>query len=399
MAIAPTILIEQATLGAGSAGVSRADGVVSQEVTLTDPANPGVQAGRLWEVFDTDGAVVTLSDNTAEAPTFTPGASDYGTHTVFVSYGDGMKSWIEGANLERIQLNQGGFGIAQPISGNIMPGAGETTQFGAAGFAAKLNSILRPLDSGLVSTYERAASFGVGIGVSTQEATLGRVAYSGSLIGVSVHAEESTTAGLLTINVRVAGIVKLTTTLAAGGTAEFNSELVAVGTHPIGSPQEITVEVIGDASYDNTPSAVVGIVVGVTLVDGSGNTNPNVALLDSSQVFTAGQSVGQATLSDGAGIVVNAAVTNNFELMLGQHSTLANPVGVVAGTTINIAFRQDPTGGYTLGYDTAYKFTGGAPVIPAGANNEGLISCYVRAATAGVATSMICSMDPGPVVV
>lgn len=160
MAIEPTIKIDQATLGAGVAGASRADGVVSQVVTLTDPANPGAQAGRLWEVFDTDGVVVVLSDNTAEAPTYTPGAGDHGTHTIFVSYGDGTKSWIKGANGERIQLNQGGFAIAQAVLGNVIPGGGETTQFGPAGFTAKLNSILRPVDGQLPTSDEKAALVG-----------------------------------------------------------------------------------------------------------------------------------------------------------------------------------------------------------------------------------------------
>ena len=129
------------------------------------------------------------------------------------------------------------------------------------------------------------------------------------------------------------------------------------------------------------------------------HTHTDAALLTAAQTWTAGQAIAQATLSDGAGIVVDIDVSNNFELELAQNSDLANPINVIPGTTINIAFRQNGTGGFTLGYGTAYKFTDGAPVIPTGANNEGMLSCYVRATAAGVATSMVCSMDLGPMVV
>lgn len=250
------------------------------------------------------------------------------------------------------------------------------------------------------TVFSKVATFGVNIGVSTQEATTGRVTYDGSLAGLSVHAEEATVAGTLTVNVKVNGVTKLTAVLDSVTNTEFNFATATVGTHPLIQGDEITVEVVADASYDNTSSALRGVVVNVThLADGVSVVDPNIALLDAPQTFTAGQSVAQATLSDGAGVVVNAAASINFEIELTQHSVLANPIGVVPGTTINIAFRQNGTGGYTLGYDTAYKFTGGAPVIPAAAGNEGMLSCYVRAAAAGVATSMICSMDPGPVVV
>jgi len=85
MAVTITISINQNTLAAGSPGASRADGVVSELVTLSDPPNSGPQAGRLWEVVGLDGLPVTLSDPTAEFPTFTPGATDYGTYLIYLS--------------------------------------------------------------------------------------------------------------------------------------------------------------------------------------------------------------------------------------------------------------------------------------------------------------------------
>ena len=294
-----------------------------------------------------------------------------------------------------------GGGVAAPegsIYLRFVAGAGETWRKTAVGDTDWVDASTGNGPSATV--FSKVASFGVDIGVSTQEATTGRVTYDGSLVGISVHAEEVTVAGTLTVNVKVNGVVKLTAVLDSVTNTEYNFATAIVDTHPLLQGDEISVEVIGDGAYDNTPSGLAGIVVNVThLADGVSVVDPTIALLDAPQTFTAGQSVAQSTLSDGVGVVVNGAASINFEIELTQHSVLANPIGVVPGTTINIAFRQNGTGGYTLGYGTAYRFTGGAPVIPAGAGNEGMLSCYVRAAAAGVATSMICSMDPGPVVV
>lgn len=243
------------------------------------------------------------------------------------------------------------------------------------------------------STFERHASFGVNIGPSTQEATLGRITFSGSVIGLSIHAEDATTAGTLTVNVKVNGGTTLSAVLDSGANTESNFATASTGTHVIAQDDEVTVEVIANGTYDNTPSGITGVVINVTMVDGSGSaTNPNVALLDVAQSFTAGQTVDQVTLSDGVGIVVNGDASNNFDLELTQNSTLDNPTNVSAGQTINIAIRQDGTGGFTLGYGSAYLFPGGTPTVTATALAEDIISCYVRAEAGGVATVMLCSI-------
>lgn len=247
-----------------------------------------------------------------------------------------------------------------------------------------------------ISAYERQSSFGVAIGTSSQEATLGRISFSGSIIGLSVHMEDARTAGTVTVNVKKNGATTLTGVI-DGGSTEFVLETASVGTHTVAGNDEITVEVIGDASYDNGPSLPTGMVVNVTFTESSAaGAEPSVALLNAAQVFTAGQAIAQSTLADGAGIVVDGDDSNNFDLELTQNSDLANPINVVAGTTINIAIRQDATGGWTLGFDTAFKFS--APlVIPSVALDEFLISCYVRAEAAGVATVLLCSVTPAHV--
>lgn len=243
-----------------------------------------------------------------------------------------------------------------------------------------------------ISAYERHASFGVPVGVSSGEATLGRVSFSGSIIGLSVHMEDARTAGTVTINVKKNGSTTLSGVI-DGTNTEFVVTTAAISTYTIAQNDEISVEVIGDASYDNTPSGVTGLVANVTMTESSAaGAEPSVALLNAAQVFTAGQAIAQSTLVDGAGIVVDGDDSNNFDLELTQNSDLANPINVVAGTTINIAVRQDGTGGFTLGYGSSFKFPGGAPIISPGALAEDIISCYVRAEIAGVASVMLCSI-------
>jgi len=117
---------------------------------------------------------------------------------------------------------------------------------------------------GGVTAFERSATFGVDIGVSTQEATTGRATYAGSLIGLSVHAEEITVAGTLTVNVKVNAVTKLTAVLDSVTNTQFNFSTAVTGTHALVQGDEITVETVGGASYDNTFSEVIGVVVGVT---------------------------------------------------------------------------------------------------------------------------------------
>jgi hypothetical protein len=247
------------------------------------------------------------------------------------------------------------------------------------------------------TVFSKVATFGVGIGVSTQEATTGRVTYDGSLAGLSVHAEEATVAGTLTVNVKVNGVTKLTAVLDSVTNTEYNFATATVGTHALLQGDEITVEVIGDGAYDNTPSGVSGVVVNVThLADGVSVVDPSIALLDAPQTFTAGQGVAQETLLDGAGIAVDGDDSINFELELTQDSDIASFTNVFPGMTINLAVRQDATGGWALTFAAPFKFSA-ALVIPAVPLDEFMISCYVRAAAAGVATVVLCSVTPAHV--
>ena len=193
------------------------------------------------------------------------------------------------------------------------------------------------------------------------------------------------------ITVKKNGLAQFSTTI-DGVSTEWSTSIQSSGTYTVANGDEITVEVAADASYDNVGSVVSGLVANVTLNESVASASTNVALLDAAQTFTAGQSVAQSTLTDGAGIVVDGDVSNNFQLQLTQNSDLANPSNVVAGQVINIAVRQDGTGSWTLGFGSAYLFPGGTPTVTATALAEDLISCYVRAVSGGVATAMLCSI-------
>ena len=114
--------------------------------------------------------------------------------------------------------------------------------------------------------YEREATFGVPIGSSSDEATLGRILVQGSLLGLSAEITIPLTGGSVTINAKVNGVTKLTVLLSlADPTLKQTS--VAPGTYAIAAGDQVSVEVIG-SSYANLPSLWAGLTVNVTLAAG-----------------------------------------------------------------------------------------------------------------------------------
>ena len=293
-----------------------------------------------------------------------------GANGNYIEGGAGSAAAVSGASKGRIRYNQASnkWEISENGAAYVLLGSAAQT-----------------------ASYERHASFGVDIGVSTQEATLGRITFSGSIIGLSVHMEDARTAGSVTVNVKKNGVTQFSVVI-DGSNPEFITFTQASGTDTVAAGDEITVEVVADGSYDNTPSAVTGLVANVTCNESVAAAAVNVAQLDAAQVFTAGQAIAQVTLSDGAGIGIDGDVSNNFQLELTQNSDLTNPTNVVAGMVLNIAVRQDGSGNFTLAYGSAFLFPGGTPTVTPGASAEDMISCYVRTETAGTATVMLCSI-------
>lgn len=121
----------------------------------------------------------------------------------------------------------------------------------------------------------------------------------------------------------------------------------------------------------------------------AGPGGPGGAALAVTNVFTKNQSVAPAALVSGANVVVNAALSNNFKLVLAVNAVLDNPTNLTDGMVLNVRIKQDATGGRTLAYGTAYKFPGGtAPVLSTTVNAVDLMSCYYDSTDGTLACSM-----------
>lgn len=88
------------------------------------------------------------------------------------------------------------------------------------------------------------------------------------------------------------------------------------------------------------------------------------------------------TLTDGATITPDFALSCNFTVTLGGNRTLANPTGAVAGQSGSIFVVQDATGGRTLAFGSNWDFAAGvAPTLSTGANAVDRIDYIVRTST------------------
>lgn len=97
-------------------------------------------------------------------------------------------------------------------------------------------------------------------------------------------------------------------------------------------------------------------------------------------------------LSDGATILIDASLANNFRVTLGGNRTLGNPLNLIDGQVFNVRILQDGTGGRTLAYGSMFKFPGGtAPVLSTSANALDFMSCQYDA----VDNTLICVMNKG----
>lgn len=89
---------------------------------------------------------------------------------------------------------------------------------------------------------------------------------------------------------------------------------------------------------------------------------------------------GVVVLTDGATIALDAALSDNFRVVLGGNRTLGNPTNLTDGQTFNIRIHQDATGGRTLAYASKWKFAGGtAPALSTAASARDFLSCQYDA--------------------
>lgn len=104
------------------------------------------------------------------------------------------------------------------------------------------------------------------------------------------------------------------------------------------------------------------------------------AQLSVAQSFTKAQRGTVVALTDAATIAVDLSLSNNFSLALGGNRTLGAPTNQVAGQSGAIAITQ--VGGFTLAYNSAWKFPGGtAPTLTITASAVDVLVYYVESAT------------------
>lgn len=103
---------------------------------------------------------------------------------------------------------------------------------------------------------------------------------------------------------------------------------------------------------------------------GGGSTpSPFTAYTNVSQEFTKQQNFNATTLADGANIAWDVDNNQVASVTLAGNRTLDNPTNFREGSTYILIVKQDATGGRTLAFGSAYKWSGGtAPELSSGAN-------------------------------
>lgn len=109
--------------------------------------------------------------------------------------------------------------------------------------------------------------------------------------------------------------------------------------------------------------------------------------LGTAQTWTRQQNFGTYTLTDGAVIDWDLNLAQVAKVTLGGNRSLNAPTNMKDGGTYILRIIQDPTGGRTLSFNSAFKFTSGiAPTLTTGGSAVDLLSCISDG------TKMECSM-------
>ena len=121
---------------------------------------------------------------------------------------------------------------------------------------------------------------------------------------------------------------------------------------------------------------------GAALVSTQANVPTSIAVTNAAQTFTAAQRGTITTLTDGATVTPDFAVTNNYKIELGGNRTLANPTNLTAGQSGVIVISQDSTGSRTLAFGSYWKFAGGtAPTLTTTAGAVDRVDYVIESAT------------------
>jgi hypothetical protein len=149
-----------------------------------------------------------------------------------------------------------------------------------------------------------------------------------------------------------------------------------------------------DTGFDVNNAALTGVPTAPTASSGTNTTqiattafvtsaiDPDTAVTDTAQTFTAGQRGEITTLTSGATVTPDFNDSNNFTLTLGQNLTIANPSNCTAGQSGSIFLVQDGTGSRTASWGSYWDFAGGtAPVLTTTAAGIDRVDYIVRSST------------------
>ena len=273
---APIIQKTGSVSGASVSGQGSNDLVAGETVSLADleAANASEIYNWTFEDVPIDTAPVMLNATTS-TPSFVvdPDPKLAGSYVVKCTI-NGIDSSVEV------------FGKPLTYSGGRIPSYKEQEEFdgdgNAKGWHEAETVFKRSVDELLgdvkASITERQGGISVPSGSSSKEIELGGVVYPGYLLAIAGKLEKAVVSGNIVINIKIGGVIKLTTTLSTIQPT-FAVETEAPGTHAIVQGDPITVEVIG-SSYVNASADASGL--SLTAVLSSNLSNVPLTIGDAS---------------------------------------------------------------------------------------------------------------------
>lgn len=188
--------------------------------------------------------------------------------------------------------------------------------------------------------------------------------------GLTVFGDGIVTASIATSTqlgtVKVGAGLSITVDGVLSATAIPDATISSKGIVQIGNNISVNAGVISVATAENSTLGVVKTANtnNLSIISGSIDIGPDVALLNASNNWLVSQSVTTSTLiasgSPAAAINVDADVSNVFEVELLENTILNNPINLAAGGRYSFVIKQDIIGSRLITYGTAYKFKNGS---------------------------------------
>ncbi len=178
---------------------------------------------------------------------------------------------------------------------------------------------------------------------------------------VQVGSGLSVTGGVLSAN--LAGIIPDATTSVKGVVRIGSGVTVASGVISIADATNSTKGIVTTADTNN-----------ITIASGVMSLGSNIPRLNTSNTYTAAQTVAASALTSSSSITANLSLSNVFTLTLAHNATLT-PIAINVGK-FTFIIKQNATGGFFLTFSSAFKFpTGHDTAIQYGANTVTIVDC------------------------